>query len=376
MKKNGFSLAELFVITFIIGVMVTAGISTYKTYDKGIRYILSNTYYALDRALFNATTTWINEDEKYKRVIFEDRFTGYDKDGTPQTYVYNESNPTEGARRLCVALTHYITPVEAENACSPTMTLANLGAEDSFFKNTKPAFTAINGVRFWITKRYPSNIQAIDENKGARFYVIYADMNGERIPNSVSYAKGKGRNKQATKDPDIFAFAAFAYLDGTTTTAGRVIPIGIAEIEPRYLTSRIRYYGEDDSEFYSVVSRPIVTSKKEAWDFYSDEDKDDTIYSEKYKNMINVPFAYGDYIRKAILAENDKSNIYAFLKNNEGKIQNYYQYYSNKEHTELNKDGKGADIPFREGYNAGGYGCEKEDPYEEHCKVFIDKYFH
>ena len=372
MKKIGFTLAELLVVSCIIGVLLWAGISTFMQYDKGIRYILSNTYYALDRALFNATTDWVPQD-RYNRAIFEDSVTAPDAEGNDQTYQYNDGD-TEGVKRLCRALTHYITPVEGANVCDSINGIANLSPDDSFFRDTKPAFTAINGVRFWITKRYPT--ENSEENEGVRFYVIYADMNGDKIPNSLSYVRGKGRNRQATKDPDIFAFAAIAYLNGDQAPVANVIPIGIAEVEPRYLTSRIKYYDDEDNELYSTISRPIVTSKKEAWDFYSDEDKDDTIYSEKYKNMINVPFAYGDYIRKAILAENDKSKIYAFLKNNEGKIQNYYQYYSNKEHTELNKDGKGADIPFREGYNAGGYGCEKEDPYEEHCKVFIDKYFH
>ena len=54
MKKSAFTLAEVLIALGIVGVVVTFGIKASVENDKGIRHIYSNTYYALDRAFYNA----------------------------------------------------------------------------------------------------------------------------------------------------------------------------------------------------------------------------------------------------------------------------------------------------------------------------------
>ena len=228
--KKGFSLSELIIVFGIIGIMVTLGLKSFSNNDNQIKYLYSSLYHSLDRALYNTMLYWVPEDD-YQRQPFK-------------TSVSNNSTVTsvsdaQGAERLCKALVEYINTID--EACSASNAVDDSG-EDSLFTPEKVQFEAFNGMRFWISKRYPETTSSSIADTNMKFFIVYADVNGVKPPNSLRYqqnyvdANSSASTNNSVKDmrdPDIFAFAAME--------DGRVVPIGIAEFEPRFLTTRLTY---------------------------------------------------------------------------------------------------------------------------------------
>ena len=362
MKKNGFTLTEALMALAIMGILIGAGISTFNNYDKGIKHLYSNTYYVLDRALYNATSVWIPKDS-YAREPFQATVTNESNGSTASV------SDTQATKRLCRALIEYINPVDSDNRdaiCTSTKHLDDIG---NSFPDAKVQFTATNGVRFWISKRYPTNPAADD----TRFFIIYADLNGPKRPNSMEYVKGSESNKWKTKDPDIFAFAA---LD-----TGRICPIGISEVEQRYMTARIQYEDEGaDNEVvlrYSEPSKPLVAAKAEAWGYYLPASSVPSGEIAVNDNDIieGQPLSYSGYLRSKI---NNSSKIYSYFLPSGQTMSSYVQADS------LYKDSAGnftlkyqSDAPKHQNNdlskpNIGGLGCvwDTADP----CIVIVDKY--
>ena len=361
MKKNGFTLSELVICLGIMAVLIGAGMSTYKSYDKGIKHLYSNTYYVLDRALYNSTSFWVTKDpaarEPFKKTV---------KD--PETGVMVSVNDTEGTRRLCRALVEYINPVQTSDRdsaslCSASKAVTDMGT-DSLFTDANVQFTATNGVRFWISKRYPS-----DDNK-MKFFIIYADLNGVKRPNTMHYEPGTEANEWKTRDPDIFAFAA---LDN-----GRICPIGIPEVETRYMSTRIVYQvqgeGNDIMYRYSEPSKSLVASKAEAWGYYLPASKRQGKPAVLETDVVSDdPLSFNGYVKSEL---NSASKIYEFL--NGQTMDNYVL------NDPRNKDANGqfalefkSALPQFNGNNiyrnnTGGYSCFWMS--DEECYVLVDKY--
>ena len=210
-KQRGFTLAEMIISVGIIGILTGAALLTLKPFDKNVKYIYSNTFYSLDKAFYNGMTYWANENNQKSN---RDPFI---------------SGINNGSQRLCNLLIEYITPVENNDACRANAVTAT--ASDNEFIKDNVQFTATNGVRFFISSIQQGRIQPPSETAidGEKFYIIYADINGVKAPNSVTYEVTNDR----TKDPDIFAFAALE--------SGRICPLGPPEVDIRYMTTRILY---------------------------------------------------------------------------------------------------------------------------------------
>ena len=302
-KKFAFTLSELLICMGIIGVISTVGYRIFRDFDKGIRYIYSNTYHALDRALYNAINVSDLADP-FEKIVNDN--------GEPK-----ELSSQDGAKRLCEALTYYISTVDKN--CDAT--LVNVKG-DTF---DEPHFVASNGVTFYISER----MQKEESKNSPVFYIVFADINGTKKPNSMKYVAGSKENHFRTTDPDIFAFAA---LD-----IGRVCPLGPPEYDPRYMMTRISYDdvmtinddGKETSESvvrYTSNSKPYYISKAEAWGYYLDTEKDPEDDSEDNPEqeqtqqpladdavLEDYPYSYNGYIR-SVLPED--TLIYSFLKGN------------------------------------------------------------
>ncbi len=326
-KKNAFTIAEVLISMAIIGVISVFGIYTVQNFDKGIRYKYANVYHNLDRALFNAAN-------------FSDIKSPFNDTELNDAGSVVPVSAQEGAARLCRMFTEYISSASAN--CNT----ANLASTDGIsFGSVK--FQSLTGVNFYITKRLPDNPSPGDHT----FFIVYADLNGDRPPNSMNYVAPSRQNRYTTTDPDVFAFAA---LD-----TGRVCPLGIPEIEPRYIQARIAYFasnrearpGNNDDTVqtkFSVVSIPYYQAKAQAWGYYTagDAAADRFIIDEE-------PTTYNGYIRSKLPGN---TRIYSFM-NGAATL----------------RVPAGVSLQSRP-VNNGGFGCVYHSADE--CWVIVDKYLY
>ena len=374
-NKKGFTVAEMLITLGIISVLTGAAIFTFKPFDKGIKYLYSNVYQNLDRAFYNIVVYDIPKNN------FSDPFA--DTNASGAIYVRSdEADP--GTELLCKRLMSYISTIENENdnnVCSSTKLIPKSASKESFTED-KVQFTAVNGVRFFLSRMYPEN----PSTPGERFYVIYADLNGSNGPNSVEYIPPSASNHNKTTDPDIFAFAALE--------TGRICPLGAAEVDMRYLSTRIKYPDDTNGLIYkyTVDSQPYIYSKAEAWGYYlpkdaipqnagkNENDKDSV--PDDYVIPNGTPYSYNGYIKEILKSETGTdSNIYSFLlydpANGGSKstipitMSEYFQ------HSSMAKDSNGKfNVTLRSNAindpDAPGYNCRLKS--DEECEVIIDKY--
>ena len=363
MVKKAFTLAELIIVLTIIGVITAMAITTFQRYDKGIRFLYSNTYHALDRALFNALNF---SDLPNPFVTSELR----ELEGGGQEDV--EVSPEEGARRLCEYFVRYMN-TNSQNCSEENLALA----DGEHFGTVK--FAAANGVNYYISARLPdrdiNNYDDLVENEADKkrlkgllnshtFFIVYADINGDEPPNSMDYLPPNEQNNYRPLDPDIFAFAA---LD-----IGKICPLGVPEIDPRYMQTRISYYdlnatvNDEDKAAdaaqarFSTVSLPYYISKAQAWGYYLDNNRN---YSLEV--LDEEPASYNDYIRLILPA---RTKIYSFL--GEGDVR--------KVQIRLPEVQEGAEpihlMSNPINGNPPGFGCVEMQP--ENCWVIVDKYLY
>lgn len=340
-KKSAFSLADVLLTLLLIGVVSVAAIHTMAHLDnKSVKYLYSSIYHSLDKALYNSMTF---TNLKNPFVLKE-----YKPDAEPPEEV--EISQAEHTKRLCLMLIEYINTTSA--ACE-NPAVSDKG--DSF--DVPPHFITVNKVRVYLSGLYPQSKDGKPlPNQDHYFFIIYADINGTKKPNSMDYAADP-ETHIPTKEPDIFAFAA---LD-----IGRICPLGIAEYSSKYMQTRITYNQTKEESFsaseiaegaepdvetvvkrYSKVSKPYYISKAEAWGYGLDLIKDEADFL-----IDQNPYTYNDYVKSRI---NKKSKIYSFLKKNTFPLEGVTL-----------KSGK---------FSEGGYECVAGSDLE--CDIIIDKFLY
>ena len=307
-KKSGFTLIELLIVMLIIGVISTFALKTISQNDKVVRYIYSNVYHNLDKALYNS----------YYLTKLKNPFLRKDINESGVEVTISEQ---ERVKRLCLMLTEYINYSQINCSAAPVTTSRGF---------TNPHFTSMNGVKFYISPMYPNA-----DNAEHYFFLVFADMNGAKEPNSMVY-------NPPTTDPDIFAFAA---LD-----IARFCPLGPPEVDTRFMQTRVTYFDAEESlTKFSTVSKAYYISKAEAWGYYlSGGGVNETFYIE------SNPLTYNGYLKNLIRTKtNFYNDIYGFLNGANLRAPN--------------------DVGLKnKSVNNGGYGCVLGSDTE--CDVIIDKY--
>lgn len=277
--KNGFTIAEVLIVLAIVSILTVIALTNTNPREKSIKYILSNTYYSLDKAFYNSYTV--------------DNIDPFASD------LGHEEANDEGSLRLCKALTSYINSPDQGKGCSASK-LVSIKAETSDFSDDKIQFTSPQGVRFYITKKLGSG--------DSGFYLIFADINGSAKPNSALYEPADISNNKKRTDPDIFAFAALPI--------GRVIPIGAPEVELAYMQTRViyEYMDPNTEETYSRFSNtkvPFYIAKAIAWGYNTNATG--APQGNDSPNSADEPFTWNDYIRSflsdSVILKNFPSNL-------------------------------------------------------------------
>lgn len=258
--KKAFTLAELLIVFVVIGIIIALGVSTVKPWEKAYKYAYLRIYNALSLSLYNHM---INPSE--------------------------DNAFPENANKLCEALLEYINTADhiddPEKFCKSGShfgdnppTAADF-TEDAL-KN-RVTIKASNGVRLWIGAKnngvehsmtVTQNIDGTTETDKVKFFYVYADLNGDRKPNTPVWSQ----NQMA----DIVAFAL--------TDKYIVIPLGYPEIDSRYLEAHVVYptfdsSGEEDLSTYTGdedVTSDAMTyyeAKVQAFDLNDDGEIDTSI---------------------------------------------------------------------------------------------------
>ena len=346
-KKSAFTLIEIIIVMAIVGIITAIGVSTFSKHSVDMRYIYYNVYHSLDKAIYNAMTytnlpsPFVDFDERNKQLAV---------------------SPEQQVSRLCNMLIEYITT--SSSSCNLEDNVITTGNNEDF-QNVLPYFTAVNGVRFYISQRFTGG------EPEHKFFIVFADLNGTKQPNSLHYERG-------IADPDIFAFAV---LD-----IGRVCPLGPPEIDEKYLLTRIRYIdntNNNDDGFHNIAfsepSRPYFVSKAEAWGLYLPDGRG-SLCNSSGQNCTSLPqdflieenpYTYNEYVRSALLSSG--SELLRTIYENVPTMwialwavpgENYTSYEEETEET----------IQLRNGNNHAnrGYGCKKGS--DDECQIIIDKY--
>lgn len=280
--KKGFTLAETLIVLLIISILIVATITVMKPNDKVLKYQYSNAYTGISEGFYNVLL--------YK----------YDSDLFP-----DESGP----EKLCQELTDYINTL-SEN-CSDSK---DVGLGTDIFEDEKIQFVSTNGMRFYFSNMQTISYKLNNEDHSLKYYMAYVDINGKKGPNRL----GVDSNKRNSA-PDIFAFALLE--------TGKTVPLGLPEIDDRFMQARLAYYDNHAEIQYAEPSLPYYLAKNAAWGCY---DKVDQLTTEEKSNKLlfnepEEPHTMNDVIRNSLPANSkiriDIPDVSNSLKGNDTKYR-------------------------------------------------------
>ena len=211
MKKfKAFTLAEILIVFVIIGIIATIGVNTVKPWEKALKHSYSRIYNALALATYNAVVNGPRVEHS-----FPDGLEGSTKNNGPKLF--------------CEDLAYFMNNIETH--CSNTPITKNQG-DYKIFNTTTPHIILSNGVRLWIgapNSQHAYKLEIpLDNNKNSLkdtviYYIVYADLTGDRKPNSPIWSERKAA--------DVVAFAV--------TNHFVVVPLGYPIVDKRYLVAHV-----------------------------------------------------------------------------------------------------------------------------------------
>jgi type II secretory pathway pseudopilin PulG len=200
-KNKAFTLAEILIVFTIIGIVSSLILMTTKRMAASDKYAYQRAYDSVWTAAYNASA----------------------EPGAPAL---------DTPENLCKGMAKYIN---SQNATNPIAGSGH-GTDDGFcnaivaasrptkltdeFKDLTPDFIANNGMRFYISKKITANNVADFEGvrQNIDFFIVYADIDGERGQNSISSG-------------DVVAFAVTPNAD--------VIPLGLPAYDKHYFVAKV-----------------------------------------------------------------------------------------------------------------------------------------
>ena len=217
MKKQAFTMVEVLFVIIITGIIATFGLVTIiRSWDIACKYAYTKLYNALGTTMYNHMAN---------SPIDADSHSSF-----PKT--------SEG---LCKALISYMNTsdnkTEKNNDCSSDKSIRTNNPTMENFTDENVQIRLSNGAKIWIGAKEKDSkgieYYTYKEPKGnyeLNYYIIYADLNGDRKPNAIS----------DTPTPDIVAFAV--------TDKYTVIPLGLPTVDRKYLTAYIVYTNASEGE--------------------------------------------------------------------------------------------------------------------------------
>lgn len=228
-SKFAMTLAELCIVFVVIGIIATVTIATVNPLEKSMKYLYYKTFHTLETAIFNSTLS---------DPVF------------PET-----------SDKFCEKLLEYIN--SNTNSCSIAKNLTN-NPSNSDFKEDNVQIVESNGVRLYIAADEDGKpfLHTEEQTSGGptniRYYLVYADLNGTMRPNSISL---DSKNSVT----DIVGFVV--------TESSKVVPVGPAELDTRYMLAQVVYSPTDSDDEFSNVSQSMsyYNAKHMAWGNEIDE---------------------------------------------------------------------------------------------------------
>ena len=270
--KSAFTLAEIMIFMIVVATLISILFITSKPLkmlkDKNVKYRYAAAYDALNLASYDLTV----------------------KEDTDPFNVTGENSDVEAFKRLCNGLAEYIN-TESTDCSAPISDSTAFMTDERFdFRTLTPNLTAQNGITFYISKLISDDVEpktsrsyynVEDPDFTLKFFMVYVDLNGKDTaprPHSII-----SHNIRQQPHPDVFAFAVIP--------TGDAIPMGIAEYDVKYLSTRVAYT-ENSSTYYSAYY-PLRKAKHLAWNLYSTSGTNTTFRQ-------TVSFTYNDYVKEIL----------------------------------------------------------------------------
>ncbi len=247
-RNTAFTLAELLIVFFIIGVISGVILMTTRRLGTSDKFAYQKAYDSLRTAAYNAIAE-----------------VG--------------AGPIDTPERLCNGLTKYINSHTADNYGG--------GTDEGFctgnyypvtqveFNDITPSFIANNGMRFYITDKITEEDVSDNETtnpitQDIEYYVVFIDLDGEAGQNSVSAG-------------DVVAFAVTMNAD--------VIPLGRPAYDKHYLTARVVYpESEEHPDEHLSDSYTYFDAIQKAWGGRISFDDLRTIDFNTFSTLQNAAF--------------------------------------------------------------------------------------
>ena len=348
MKKLAFTFIELLLAITLTGIVGTIAVKTVKPIDRNLKYLISNVYHNLDLAVYNGAV---------------DGCSGFSDLKQPNC---SGAKNSIYANALCAGLKNYLTTTQ--DNCS-----LRYGISEKDFKGKTPNLTLSNGTYIYIISNNgaPFVHKLTKDNLNRKFYLIYADINGKKSPNSMMYMK------ESMHKPDTFAFAA---VDGE-----RVIPIGPLEIDKSLLSARLSFntskvssavsntdsqikkaQDEGDNDAFAYRNDPLkyVDALAMAWGY--NENYNDT-NNPRY-TLVENPHSYNVLVRDYIKTKATNPNPY-ILNDASGSALNFASSRTCPIGYVWNNTNK---LCVSDGEDKNDYGCIPDAV--DSCNISIDKF--